>query len=94
MNEPLDGCEVVIYATAFGSQILGNCFLRMAPVYMLSIGSLWTRTKVVPHWLTIVTYIAAVPFLLFAGAMRWTRFLLSRLGADGEHLYSHLEFPS
>lgn len=63
MNEPLDGFEVFIYATAFASQILGNCFLRMASVYMQSIGSLWTRTKVVPRWLTIVTYIVsrAVP---------------------------------
>ena len=75
MNEPLAGFEVVIYATAFASQILGNCFLRMASVYMLSIGSLWTRTKVVPRWLTIVTYIVAIPFLLFAGALRWSRFL-------------------
>ena len=75
MNEPLDGFEVFIYATAFASQILGNCFLRMASVYMLSIGSLWTRSKVVPRWLTILTYIVAVPFLLFAGSLRGARFL-------------------
>jgi len=29
----------------------------------------------VPRWLTIVTYIVAVPFLLFAGALREARFL-------------------
>ena len=50
-------------------------FLRMASVYMLSIGSLWTRTKAVPRWLTIVTYLVAVPFLLFAGALRSARVL-------------------
>ena len=71
----LNDFAVFIYATAFTNQILGNYFLRMASVYMLSIGSLWTRTKVVPRWLTIVTYIVAVPFLLFAGALRWARFL-------------------
>jgi hypothetical protein len=54
---------------------MGSYFLRMASVYMLSIGSLWTRTKVVPRWLTIVTYIVAVPFLVFAGSLRWARFL-------------------
>jgi phosphatidylglycerophosphate synthase len=42
---------------------------------MLSIGSIWTRTKVVPRWVTIVTYIVAVPFLLFAGALRWARII-------------------
>jgi len=67
--------DVLIYATAFANQIMGSYMLRMASVYMLSIGSLWTRTKVVPRWLTIVTYIVAVPFLLFAGALRWARII-------------------
>jgi hypothetical protein len=71
----LDDFDIFIYATAFANQIMGSYFLRMASVYMLSIGSLWTRTKVVPRWLTIVTYLVAVPFLLFAGALRWARFL-------------------
>ena len=67
--------DFIIFATAFANQIMGSYMLRMASVYMLSIGSLWTRTKVVPRWLTIVTYIVAIPFLLFAGALRWARFL-------------------
>ncbi|MCP4166221.1 MAG: hypothetical protein GY759_10050 [Chloroflexi bacterium] len=66
---------VYIYAISFANEIMGSYFLRMASVYMLSIGSLWTRTKVVPRWLTVVTYIVAVPFLLFAGALGWARFL-------------------
>ena len=71
----LNDFDVFIYATAFTNQIMGNYFLRMASVYMLSIGSLWTRSKVVPRWLTILTYIVAVPFLLFAGSLRGARFL-------------------
>ena len=75
VGDELNDFDILIYATAFANQILGNYFLRMASVYMLSIGSLWTRTKVVPRWLTILTYLVAVPFLLFAGALRWARFL-------------------
>jgi len=71
----LNDFDVFIYATAFSNQIMGSYFLRMASVYMLSIGSLWTRTKVVPHWLTLVTYALAVPFLIFAGSIRWARFV-------------------
>ena len=67
--------DVFIYATAFTNEIIGNYFLRMASVYMLSVGSLWTRTKVVPRWLSIVTYIVALPFLFFAGSLRWARFI-------------------
>ena len=75
VGDELNDFDILIYATAFANQILGNYFLRMASVYMLSIGSLWTRTKVVPRWLTIVTYLVAVPFLLFAGALRTARVL-------------------
>ena len=71
----LNDFDIFIYATVFANQIMGSYFLRMASVYMLSIGSLWTRTKVAPRWLTIVTYIVAVPFLLFAGSLRAARFL-------------------
>jgi hypothetical protein len=67
--------DVYLYGLVFMNQILGNYFLRMAAVYMLSIGSLWTRTKVVPRWLTIVTYVVGLGFLLFAGSLRETRFI-------------------
>ena len=66
--------DIVIFATVFMSQIIGNFFLRMAAVYMLPIGSLWTRTDVVPRWLTILTFVVGLAFLLFAGGLRWARF--------------------
>ncbi len=71
---PIDK-DVYLYGLVFMNQIIGNYFQRMAAVYMLSIGSLWTRTKVVPRWLTIVTYILGLGFLLFAGILREARFL-------------------
>jgi len=71
----LTNSGVFVYAIIFTNQIIGNYFLRMAAVYMLSIGSLWTRTKVVPRWLSIVTFIVAFAFLFFAGGLRWARFI-------------------
>ncbi len=67
--------DVYLYGLVFMNQIIGNYFLRMAAVYMLSIGSLWTRTKVVPRWLVIVTYVVGLGFLLFAGTLREARYL-------------------
>jgi hypothetical protein len=67
--------DVYLFGLVFMNQIIGNHFLRMAAVYMLSIASLWTRTKVVPRWLTIVTYVLGLGFLLFAGSLREARFL-------------------
>lgn len=67
--------DVYIFGLTFMDQIIGNYYLRMAAVYMLSIGSLWTRAEVVPRWLTIVTYGVGLSFLLFAGVLRWARFI-------------------
>lgn len=47
----------------------------MGGVYMMSIGTIWTRTGVMPRWLSIVTFIVALGFLLFAGIVREARFI-------------------
>ena len=71
----LTDLDVFVYAISFTNQIISNYFLRMAGVYMLSTGSLWTRTRAVPRWLSIITFIVALSFLLFAGALRLARFI-------------------
>ena len=71
----LTDLDLFVYATSFTNQIIGNYLLRMAGVYMMSTASLWTRTSAVPRWLSIITFIVALGFLLFAGALRWARFL-------------------
>jgi hypothetical protein len=73
--EVLTDLDLFVYATSFTNQIIGNYLLRMAGVYMMSTASLWTRTSAVPRWLSIITFIVALGFLLFAGALRWARFL-------------------
>ncbi len=66
--------EVFVFAFAFIEEILSYA-LRMAGVYMLSIGTLWTRTAVMPRWLTILTYIVALGFLFSAGTINGLRYL-------------------
>jgi hypothetical protein len=58
--------DVFVYALVFVSEIINSFALRAEGMYMLSIGLLWTTTKVVPSWLSIITIIVSVPFLLFA----------------------------
>jgi len=69
------GSDIYIFGSILMNQIMGNYFLRMAAVYMLSIGSLWTRTKAVPRWLIIVTLLVGLGFLLFASWIRAARFV-------------------
>jgi hypothetical protein len=42
---------------------------------MFSIGTIWTRSEVMPRWLTVTTYIVALFFLFFAGSIREARFI-------------------
>lgn len=67
--------NVVSFGFALMNQILSNYALRMAGVYMLSIASIWTRTGMMPRWLSVVTYVVALGFLLFAGTIREARFI-------------------
>lgn len=66
--------DVFFFGFSFMDEILGNYALRIAAVYMLSISSLWTRAGVMPRWLTVISFIAALVFLFFAGTVREVRF--------------------
>jgi hypothetical protein len=70
----LVGDEILVYGITFMDEVLGNYTLRMAAVYMFSIGTLSTRTGIMPRWLTIITYIVGLVFLFFAGSVREVRF--------------------
>ena len=67
--------DIYIFGFAFMNQIIGNYVVRMAGVYMLSIGSVWMRAEVMPRWLTIITFIVALGFLFFASEIREARFI-------------------
>ena len=67
--------DIYIFGFLFMNEILGNYVLRIAGVYMFSIGTIWARSQVMPRWLTITTYIVALLFLIFAGSIREARFI-------------------
>jgi hypothetical protein len=66
--------DIYIFGFMFMNEILGNYVLRIAGVYMLSIGT-WTRADVMPRWLTIITYLLALVFLFFAVSIREARYV-------------------
>ena len=74
-SRPFVDHDIYIFGFALMKEILGNYALRMQGVYMLSIGSLWTRTDVAPRWLVILTYVVALGFLFFAGRFRLARYV-------------------
>jgi hypothetical protein len=67
--------DIFIFGFALMNRIIGDYALRMAGVYMMAIGSLWHRADIMPRWLTIITYLLALGFLLAAGFAREARFI-------------------
>lgn len=74
-SREIAGKEIYIFGFQLMNEIMNNFILRMAAVYMLSIGTLWNRTHIMPRWLIIITYIVALVFLVFAGVIQTLRFV-------------------
>lgn len=66
---------IYVFGFALMNRIIGDYALRIAGVYMMAIGSLWHRAGIMPRWLTIITYVLALGFLLAAGFAREARFI-------------------
>lgn len=61
--------------TAFGQGLLvalSNTYaLRMAAVFMISLATIWLRTRLMPTWLVVVTYLVALCVLVASDVSRW-----------------------
>jgi hypothetical protein len=67
--------DVYVFGFALMNRIIGDYTLRMAGVYMMAIGTLWTRSGIMPRWMTIITYVLALGYLLAAGWAKEARFI-------------------
>jgi hypothetical protein len=61
--------------SAFGQAMLislSNTYaLRMAAVFMISLATIWLKTRLMPTWLVLVTYLVALSLLLAADISMW-----------------------
>jgi hypothetical protein len=60
---------------SFGRAVMlqvGNVYaLRMAGVFMISLGTIWLRTGLMPRWLAAATYVLAVVLLFVINLSLW-----------------------
>jgi hypothetical protein len=45
--------------------------IRMSSVFMISLGTIWTRTRTMPRWLTIGTYVLALGLMISISLSLW-----------------------
>jgi hypothetical protein len=64
---------------AFGRAVMlqiSNVYaLRMAGVFMLSLGTVWFRTGLMPRWLVVTTFLLALAMLVIATMSLWVTLL-------------------
>lgn len=65
--------------TAFGRAVMlqiSNVYaLRMAGVFMLSLGTVWLRTGLMPRWVVVTTYVLALAMLVIIDLSLWATLL-------------------
>ncbi len=63
--------EIIFFARALMFQVSNVYALRMAGVFMISLGTIWLRTGLMPRWLALVTYLLALVLLLVINLSLW-----------------------
>jgi len=64
--------QAIVYFGRVMMIYFSNIFaLRMAGVFMLSLGTIWLRTGLIPRWLVILTYLLAVTLLIIINLSLW-----------------------
>lgn len=65
------GEEVLLFARTTVLGFNNNFGVRMAAVFMLSSATMWQRTRVMPRWLALLTYLLGLGLLLFVNLSLW-----------------------
>jgi hypothetical protein len=63
--------DVYIFGRATMGQFFTMYALRMAGVFVISLGTIWLRTGVMPRWLTFITYGFALILILTVSLSLW-----------------------
>jgi hypothetical protein len=63
--------EVYLFNRAMLSQFFTVYALRMAGVFVISLGTIWLRTGLMPRWLSFITYLFALLLILSTSLNLW-----------------------
>jgi hypothetical protein len=63
--------SIIYFSRALMLQISNVYALRMAGVFMISLGTIWLRTGLMPRWLAVITYLVALTLLVVINRSLW-----------------------
>lgn len=67
----ITGSEGLLIARMTANQINTIYAVRMAGMFMLVLGTIWVRTRLMPRWLAFITYALALVLLISIGFTHW-----------------------
>ncbi len=73
--EQLINNGVVVFGRAIMYTIANVYAVRMAGVFMISLGSIWTQTRIMPRPLALLTYALALLLLITSSFSMWIAFI-------------------
>lgn len=63
--------EVAVFGQELLVALSSTYALRMAAVFMMSLATIWLKTRLMPGWLVAVTYLVALAVLIASDVSRW-----------------------
>ncbi len=72
--DPVEG-KIVGFAQNVMFQVSNVYALRMAGVFMISLGTIWFRTGLMPRWMVLGTYVLALVLLFVVSVSFWVTLL-------------------
>jgi hypothetical protein len=63
--------EVVAFGQALLTTLSNTYALRMATVFMMSLATIWLKTRLMPKWLVFGTYLIAIALLIASDVSMW-----------------------
>jgi hypothetical protein len=65
------GLEIIYFSRALMLQITNVYAIRMAGVSIISLGTIWWRTGLMPRWLALLSYVVALILLVVINLSLW-----------------------
>lgn len=63
--------EVAVFGVHLLTTLSNTYALRMAGVFMISLATIWLKTRLMPSWLIAITYVAALGILIASDISMW-----------------------
>jgi hypothetical protein len=71
ITDPAAHAEVIKFGKNVLVSVSQTYALRMAAVFMISLATIWLKTRLMPRWLAVLTYLLALALLIVSEMSKW-----------------------